>query len=499
MKKIFTAFVAIACALTGCSDEATIPAEPPRADEIVLSSDVIVKNMEGGTEEITVSSTGDWRLAGLCDWVHPSAVSGSDGDTVTFTVDPTDVEADRETTFKFFTGSAVASIRVKSLVGDLLAVVSEPSVTIEQGTTEFIVKLHTNLPELACTFSDGGEGWITLRETIDAFGQTLMRFGTTVNTGFDSRSCTLTVSDARGGGSSVEIPVKQRQVYVLEAKQNAYELDLEEQTIVVDISANVPYTIRYSGNWIQQLPDTRGVSDSQLRFRIGKATEMRSGTITLVNNYNTGVTCEIKVIQNDPSIKNVRIPDAVFSQWLLDKKWVVHVSGDEYTVTPAGAAATTLNNDSPFSDLYKFSSMEGIEGLTALKSISVFGNMVTRLDISKLTEVSSVNVNFNGISDIYLGDNPVESISVTFHYHMAGYSNTVSPETMTVSGSQLKTLDISSTYADKLHTLDVSGCPALETLKANRSAGKLKTIRLKKGQTIPNMSYTAGAVIEYVD
>lgn len=499
MKKIFTTFVAIACALTGCSDEDTIPAEPPRPDEISLSSDVIVKNMEGGTEEITVTSTGDWRLAGLCDWVHPSAVSGSDGDVVTFTIDPTDVETDRGTTFKFFTGSAVTSIRITSLVGALLFVESEPSVTIEQGTTEFIVKLHTNLPELACTFSDDGDQWITLRETIDAFGQTLMRFGTTVNTGFDSRTCNLTISDAGGKGPSVEIPVMQRQVYVLEVKQNAYELDLEEQTIVVDLSANVPYTIRCNADWIQQVEGTRGVSDSQLRFRIGKAPEMRSGSITLVNSYNTDVTCEIKVIQNDPSIKNVQIPDAVFAEWLLDKQWVVHVSGDEYSVTPAGAAATTLNNDSPFSDLYKFSSMEGVEGLTALTSISVFGNKVTGLDISKLTDVSSLNVDFNGIGDIYLGDNPVESVSVEFNYHMGGPAGVVSPETMTVSGSKLKTLNISSSYGDKMHTLDVSGCPALVTLKANRSPGKLKTIRLKKGQTIPEMSYTPGAVIEYVD
>ena len=73
-----------------------------------------------------------------------------------------------------------------------------------------------------------------------------------------------------------------------------------------------------------------------------------------------------------------------------------------------------------------------------------------------------------------------------------------------MSGTHLKTLKVPFSGGggwweptDVLATIDVSGCPALETLNAQRNAGVLKTIYLKQGQVIPNLTYTAGAEIVY--
>lgn len=496
MKKIFLALFSAAALFGGCSEDKTeVPVVP---DSIALSTETILKGREGGTTDVTVTSSGAWRLSGSCDWARPSAVSGKNGETVVFTIDPNETFEDRRATFKLFTGSAVAALTVVSNVGDILEIESEPSVTIEHDHSSFTVKLRTNISELESAFSDDGAGWIEFDERIDAFGSTILRYKTVANDKYEDRSCRLTIR-GRDTDTAVEVPVTQRQIDVLEVKQTSFELDLSEQVIDVDVTTNVPYTIRVSGGWISVTQKQRSVDDSQIHFRIAAANDMRSGTITLINTFNKQMQREIKVIQNDPNAGNIRVPDAAFSTWLLGKKWMVSASGDEYTVTPEGKAATTLTNDSPYSDASKFTSMEGIEGFVNLTSISVYGNKLKRVDISKLTKVKSLNVNFNGIEELLLGDNPVESIAIPYHYHMATYYETAVPRKLTVSGTKLKTLDVTNgAYYDELRTLDISGCTSLETLKAeNRS--KLTTIYMKKGQTIPDMSYPQSAVIEYVD
>lgn len=103
MKKIFMMFVAAACfAFIGCSDDDT--ADDLSNATISITPDAIPAGADGSTTQVTVTSSGDWRLAGVCDWVHPSAESGKSGDVVTFTVDPNPTEESREATFKFFTG-----------------------------------------------------------------------------------------------------------------------------------------------------------------------------------------------------------------------------------------------------------------------------------------------------------------------------------------------------------------------------------------------------------
>lgn len=154
MKKIFIAFVAVACALSACSDDDT--ADDLSRATISITPDAIPAGPDGTTTQVTVTSSGDWRLAGVCDWVHPSAEAGKSGDVVTFTIDPNTSEESREAAFKFFTGSAVAPLKIVSEAGYSLTLLSEENMTVEALSTDIQVKLHTNIPELAVAFSDGG-------------------------------------------------------------------------------------------------------------------------------------------------------------------------------------------------------------------------------------------------------------------------------------------------------------------------------------------------------
>ena len=142
MKKIFIAFVAVACALSACSDDDT--ADDLSRATISITPDAIPAGPDGTTTQVTVTSSGDWRLAGVCDWVHPSAEAGKSGDVVTFTIDPNTSEESREAAFKFFTGSAVAPLKIVSEAGYSLTLLSEENMTVEALSTDIQVKLHTN-------------------------------------------------------------------------------------------------------------------------------------------------------------------------------------------------------------------------------------------------------------------------------------------------------------------------------------------------------------------
>ena len=85
LKNIMITLLA-ATMLWGCSDDD----ESINGSEatISLSTNTIQTDKNGGNITVTVASSGDWRLAGVCDWAHPSVMSGKDGDVVTFTIDP---------------------------------------------------------------------------------------------------------------------------------------------------------------------------------------------------------------------------------------------------------------------------------------------------------------------------------------------------------------------------------------------------------------------------
>lgn len=492
MKKIFIAFVAMACALSACSDDDT--ADDLSRAAISITPEAIPAGLDGTTAQVTVTSSGDWRLAGVCDWAHPSTVSGKSGDVVTFTIDPNTSEDSREATFKFFTGAAVAPLKITTEPGHSLILISEENMTVEAPGGDIRIKMRTNIAELTCSFSDGGDKWITVGERTEAFGNTVLDFTVAENPDYDDRSSVLTIA---GEGQSFEVAITQRQVDALNVDETPLVFDLAARDIAVDVSTNVDYKVTIDGNWITRLPETRGLVSNTLKFHLAQGTSSRVGTITISGaDFKKIVT----VYQIDPNAEPVSIPDEVFRDKLVELGYLLKIDGG-YVLTDNGLNATSFIYESDYDEIM---SLEGIEMFPNLETIDVSYNKLTRIDISKLKKVKDLNLNNNGLSEIILGDNAVESLSLSSLYHTKPGSSYdyVMPTSLVVSGTYLKQLNLKYTPSwfqsyDQLATIDVSECPALETLNAKRSLGVLKTIYLKEGQTIANLTYTAGATIEY--
>lgn len=490
--------VAVACcAFSGCSDDDT--ANDSSRATISITPDAIPTGADGTTAQVTVTSSGDWRLAGVCDWVHPSAEAGKSGDVVTFTIDPNTTEESREATFKFFTGAAVAPLEIKSEPGYSLTLLSEESVTVEAMGTDVQVKLHTNIPELVCMFSDGGEEWVTFNGRNEAFGNTILSFTVAKNPDYDDRSTVLTIS---GMEQSIDIPLTQRQIDAINTGDGTLMFDLAERTISIDVESNVAYKVTIDGDWITQVPQTRGLVTKTLRFHLDPATASRSGKVTI---SGAGITKAVSIVQKDPDAVVVTVPDNVFRNKLMSLNWLLELGDGVCVVTEDGLNATEFTYRPGYWD-DPIASLEGIEIFSNLEKIDVYNNTLSKFDISKLKKVNSINIDYNGLSEIALGDNAIEELnfSALYHQNPDSYWDYIVPQSLTVSGTHLKTLKVPFSGGggywsptDVLSTIDVSACPALETLNAVRDAGVLKTIYLKQGQTIPNLTYTEGAQIVY--
>lgn len=479
------AFAAAACLLAACTED---EAENPGLDAIALTTEAIPAGPDGTTVEVTVTSSADWRVAGVCDWARVSAVEGTSGDKVTVTVDPNNTEESRQATFKFFTGSAVAALEVISEPDFSLERISDPELTFEAYEQVISVKLHTNIPELEIALSDEGDKWMTYNGRTDAFGNSLLSFRLARNPEYDGRSTVLTVS---GEGQSVEVKITQRQIDDIQIDETSLMFDLAERTIPIEVTANVEYEVTIEGDWIEQ-NKTRGLVTDRLQFHLDAATTSRAGSITI---EGAGIRRKISVVQKDPAAQLAAITDETFRELLVDRGWIVDLGDVGGIVTEVGRTATEfVYNPSGWYDP-KISSLAGIEAFAELTKIDVTGNDIAEIDLTKLTKVATLEcAEMIRLAKVDLGDNPVTEFNALANQYMY-------VETVTISGKHLTSIDAKLTgwYTDydDLATLDVSACPALETLDCDRGSETLKKLILKTGQTIPNLTKRETTVIEY--
>lgn len=120
MKKILL-FIAAALAVASCKDSKADPDPTPGdKDQISVSPASKTFGNQGGSVDVTVTSSSDWTMTanGSPDWVTASTSVGSDGDVVTFTVSANDTQADKVAEFTFTAGTATAVFKVTSSAGE---------------------------------------------------------------------------------------------------------------------------------------------------------------------------------------------------------------------------------------------------------------------------------------------------------------------------------------------------------------------------------------------
>ena len=467
MKK-YILILASAAALFSCAEKEDTAVSH---DSIAVSADTLKFGPDGGSMDLKVTSSGDWRLSGLCDWVTPSATEGKDGATITFTADPSNSKDAKEASFKVFTGSAVKKVVVTSTPAYVVSLISdgEASIVCDGGTVN--VKLDTNVPDLEFEYSGDGADWIEAGSRSDAFGMTIQQFTVKKSKLFKNREAVVSI---KGAGRSVDVKFiqNQRDTLFVEGNRTVFT-NLDARDFELKMKTNIDYDVTLA-DWMTNAGETvgatgeDGLTEKTLKIHIGEAAASRSYTVKISGKGKEYVRYTLK--QQNPNPVLVNIPDANLRARLTDFGWILgDESSDECELLEAGLIGTDLNISSTSSyNTITISSFAGLEAFPKLENLTLAGIQTTALDFSSLKNLKAIRINrVQHLASLKVG----ESLKIV-DFTGYGYDYIDAP-LLTISGQAIETINANSSsyyisYYEKLATIDVTECPSLKELHVNR-------------------------------
>ncbi len=460
MKKIVyilaaAAFAFVAC--TGKDNPSTDPAEGTPS-EVKLSQETVVAGPEGGSYDITVTSSEPWRVAGFAEWITIDTAEGQSGSALKLTVAPNESTEAKEANFKVFAGDAVKVLQITSNPSFMLDLVSDENVSISSDAGSFMVSVISNAT-LDCQFS---EDWLSLERTSTAFGKILYEVKVARSQEFKAREGKITISSA--DVDPVEVTVSQAQrdtAFVVEGESIVKGLEAFDQTLTIrtnveDLSYSLPSWLAESSASTAD-KDESGLGTRTIQVHADACGGSRATNLAFRSGNKTIGSVYLK--QQNPNPIYAQIEDDALAGVLENAGWVLKdPTTGECEILEAGLSGTSLNvNDTGVS------SISGLEVFPALETLTIGGN--TR-----------------SVTKIALGSSKISSINFDNGLYFTNSE-------LVISGENIKTItmDCSSwqLYYDKLATLDVTGCPALEKLSANRTfygSSPLRTVYMTAAQ-----------------
>lgn len=476
MKKIFWMLFA-AAAWSGCSDDKTTEGS---VDPVMLSIsagelafDADGNALSDGVDQVTVQSSGSWRLGGRQEWAVPSADRGEPGDIVTFAVAPNEELEDREVTFTFMCGDREQRLTIIQEAGSQLGLEQDEFEIADTGG-EFRLRVFST-GEASYRFTEEVD-WIHQVET-RAVGLAYYYFTVDPNaTGID-RTANLIVTNSDGDEHPVS--VMQHKNLLLEISETSFNVPIGGAEVSVLVKSNLQFRLEPTVDWIRlknEPVQSDELQTQELVFEVEAAgTAFRSGAVNVTAISDPELITKLSFIQGERP-EGIDFPDEAFRNALVEAGYIEVLDGTECLLTEAGEAATRLP------DLYRngITSLKGIEAfrnLTTLEPNGIGENPIRELDLSgnpRLTTIDwkSVMGGYRSyltpapLEVLKFGDAPIADGRV-FLSNLYCSSPTVYAQSLTVSGNSVKTIELSLSYYDQVKELDMSGCPNIRNVTLN--------------------------------
>lgn len=478
MKKLLFITIALIASLASCSDEQeeTIM---PKEDFIKLSADRLIANPEGGDVELKVESSGPWRITGISDWIAPTVTEGENGESIVFSAEANHTDEIREASFKVFTGTAVQKVMIVSDPITRLKFVSKPGdfASLSTASQTLAVTFESNVSEEELTYeivSENGEPWVTIGKKNEAFGQRSVMLDVKENKTYINRKNTLVI---KGKEEEISLDLWQQPVKYLSAETKFFQVDNTEQDVEVEIITNTEYEIKAMPDWMTKgnivKGETRedGLHVETVTMHVGASQFTRSGSFQVFYKGSYYREFEMTISQTNPNPPTIDIENKGLREALQKAGWVIIRDGNTCELLEKSTSKSL--------DISKagLSSLAGIEKFPHIETLYLNDNNLEEVDITSLKNVKSINVtNNNNLSNIKLGDNPIQSIAV------GGLYGKLDCSSLTISGNSITEINADYKFysADKLKELDVTGCPNLKTCNAFRGASWGTTVYLEK-------------------
>ncbi len=249
---------------------------------------------DGGRFEVTVTSSGDWKLSGGAEWVEASPLEGKDGDKVVFQVKPNGTLEELSTAFTFTVGEHTFELPVTCKATEyLLKLTSGKEVSVPQDGQQIEVVLDSSdlHRDLTYTISPEAQSWLSHNVTLPGENGkgAKMYFTAAENLTFEGRTATITIKGTQEA-PTVEVQVSQPQKDHITTEKQEFDVGLEGGALDIPVTANVAYEVKTSAGWITY----SGKQGDVEHFMIERSDSRREGTITFTGGSTSLV---VKVTQ----------------------------------------------------------------------------------------------------------------------------------------------------------------------------------------------------------
>lgn len=479
MKKLISIMAMAMVLLWSCQEKDELETAAPGKVELSGSVEdgMIVVGPEGGEVQVNVTSSEDWRVSGISDWVTVSSESGKSGQTLTFTILPYEGDKARTVTYKVFSADAVQAVAITQNPLYTISLMSEDTVNVSSDANLLSVNLASNIEEFEIDYG-GAEDWIKLNNVSDVFGKKIVQFDVVRSSEFKGRGTVLTLGGA-GTDDVVTVTVNQaqRDTAFVEGEQRivkgleAISLDLVLKSNV-DVTYSLPSWLVQTAGEVSEKDET-GLMSQPISMTADACAGSRVASIEFRSGGATVGTLMIK--QQNPNPTFVEIPDDNLRYYLVNQGWVIPEDGAKCEIVEAGLTGTSLviGSDDPYSwSTDPIESITGVEGFPNLESLVVGNVLIKKIDVSGFPKLNSLRlVNLSDLSEVNTGSTAVANLT-----HVTGEYSYINVKEVVLKGDNITSIDYSADgyylyyYETQFESIDVTGCPKLANLNVNRAA-----------------------------
>ena len=304
MKKLLYVLFAI-IAITACSKSDDVGGgnnnnnETPKQPEITLSATASNFTTDGGSSEITFTSSAAWTAEVINTradaWCSVNPTSGAAGDAkITITTTANDTPDDRSASIVIKAGTASKTITVSQKQKDALTVTaSKFEVGAEGGEVSIEVKANIDFEYV---IEESAKDWVEYKTT-RAMKTSNLVFEVKDNEDFEKREAKITI---KSGEFSEVITIYQMGAEpTIVISQNEYVVSSDGETIAVEVASNVDVTVELPTevDWVTE-NTTRGISTNTYYFDVTPSEEydQRTAYIKFTNKENN-LSEVVKVVQ----------------------------------------------------------------------------------------------------------------------------------------------------------------------------------------------------------
>lgn len=477
MKKYIVILASAALMLSSCGEEGKDGLD---ISSVLLSTNEIVSDPEGGDFDVTVTSSEDWRISGISDWVTVDKTGGKSGEKVTFTVAPSSSMSTDSVFFKIFAGSAVQQVKVKISAGQVINLESEEKVYVSSDANAVVIKLKTNIDKFEYDYSNGGADWISFVQRSDAFGLTTLRFNVKRSKEFMARTSDIIIKCASSGDIKVNVTQAQRDTILCETPAIVKDL-AADSAIKLVVKSNVVPFLTFESAWLEKVSETAGeksadgLTDYTFVF---SAPESKGSRVTVLDCHkadaNGIIMRQFSIKQQNPNPILCNITDPELRKELSKQGWIL-TSGEstECEVVDDGLTSTSLTLSGEYYYGLMATVIDGLGGFPELAELTLKQSRTARtVDLTGCNKLKTVTaIEYSMLENLIFGDSPVEKFSLG-----DPDDSVLDSKSLTISGSKIKEIDITCSswwiaYGSEMcESLDITGCTSLVSLKARREA-----------------------------